>query len=159
MALTCDIKGVIPIAPTPFQEDGRIDDSSLDRMTDFFLACGIDGITILGQLGEAAKLDAQESTAIAKRIIKRASVPVVVGVTAAGFAGMRSLSREVMELGAAGVMIAPPNTLRTDDQIVMYLPRSRGSNRHRRALRHPGLPAYVLGGSGVSPLLDLSTDP
>jgi 4-hydroxy-tetrahydrodipicolinate synthase len=120
MALTSDIKGVIPIAPTPFHEDGRIDDASLDRMTDFFLGCGIDGITILGQLGEAPKLDHQESVAIARRIIKRASVPIIVGVSAPGFAAIRSLSREVMELGAAGVMIGPPSTLRTDDQIVTY---------------------------------------
>ena len=33
---------------------------------------------------------------------------------------MRALTREVMDRGAAGVMIAPPNTLRTDDQIVGY---------------------------------------
>jgi 4-hydroxy-tetrahydrodipicolinate synthase len=33
---------------------------------------------------------------------------------------MRSLAREAMDAGAAGVMIAPPNTLRTDDQIVGY---------------------------------------
>ncbi|MEP7057638.1 MAG: dihydrodipicolinate synthase family protein, partial [Caldimonas sp.] len=39
---------------------------------------------------------------------------------APGFAAMRALTREVMDAGAAGVMIAPPNTLRTDDQIVGY---------------------------------------
>jgi 4-hydroxy-tetrahydrodipicolinate synthase len=120
LPLTSDIKGVVPIAPTPFHPDGRIDDVSLDRMTDFFLAAGIDGITILGQLGEAPKLDHQEAFAVAKRIVKRANVPIIVGVSAPGFAAMRSLAREVMELGAAGVMIGPPNTLRTDDQIVTY---------------------------------------
>jgi 4-hydroxy-tetrahydrodipicolinate synthase len=118
--LTSGIKGVIPIAPTPFHADGRVDETSLDRMTDFFLAAGIDGITILGQLGEAPKLDHQEAISIASRVIKRANVPIIVGVSAPGFAAMRSLAREVMELGAAGVMIAPPNSLRTDDQIVTY---------------------------------------
>ncbi len=54
-------------------------------------------------------------------MIRRAGrLPVVVGVSAPGFAAMRALTREVMERGAAGVMIAPPNTLRTDDQIVGY---------------------------------------
>jgi 4-hydroxy-tetrahydrodipicolinate synthase len=33
---------------------------------------------------------------------------------------MRSLSRAVMDAGAAGVMIAPPPSLKTDDQIVTY---------------------------------------
>ncbi|HBK07382.1 MAG TPA: dihydrodipicolinate synthase family protein [Acetobacteraceae bacterium] len=120
MVLTSSIKGVIPIAPTPFHTDGTVDDVSLDRMTDFFLAAGIDGITILGQLGEAPKLDHQEAIGIARKVIKRANVPIIVGVSAPGFAAMRALTRDVMDLGAAGVMIAPPNTLRTDDQVVTY---------------------------------------
>src|SRR5450756_276058 len=33
---------------------------------------------------------------------------------------MRSLARAVMDGGAAGVMIAPPTNLRTDDQIIAY---------------------------------------
>jgi len=120
MPLTSRIKGVIPIAPTPFHADGRVDGTSVDRMTEFFLAAGIDGLTILGQLGEAPKLDHAEAIGIAGRVIRLADVPVIVGVSAPGFAAMRALAREVMELGAAGVMIAPPNTLRTDDQIVTY---------------------------------------
>ncbi|MCE4225271.1 dihydrodipicolinate synthase family protein [Methylobacterium sp. C25] len=119
-ALTSDISGVVPIAPTPFLDDGRVDEASLDRMTDFFVGAEVDGITILGQLGEAPKLDHAEGVAIARRVIGRTRLPVVVGVSAPGFAAMRSLAREVMEIGAAGVMIAPPNTLRTDDQIVGY---------------------------------------
>jgi 4-hydroxy-tetrahydrodipicolinate synthase len=120
MALTSAIKGVIPIAPTPFHPDGRVDEVSLDRMADFFLGAEVDGVTILGQLGEAPKLDHAEAVAIAKRMIGRLDIPVLVGVSAPGFAAMRSLAREVMELGAAGVMIGPPNTLRTDDQVVAY---------------------------------------
>ena len=113
-------RGVYVIAPTPFHDDGRVDDASIDRMTDFFRAAGATGITVLGQMGEAPKLDAAEALAIAARVIRRAGMPVVVGVTAPGFAAMRALAREVMDAGAAGVMIAPPNTLRTDEQIVGY---------------------------------------
>lgn len=120
MRLTSDAKGVYVIAPTPFHPDGRVDDSSVDRMTDFFLKAGVTGMTVLGQLGEAPKLEHNESVAIVKRVIQRANVPVVVGVSAPGFAAMRALTRDVMALGAAGVMIAPPNTLRTDDSIVQY---------------------------------------
>ncbi|MGC5780698.1 dihydrodipicolinate synthase family protein [Methylobacterium sp. NFXW15] len=120
MPLTSDISGVVPIAPTPFHPDGRIDEASLDRMVDFFEGAGVDGLTILGQLGEAGKLDHAEGTAIAKRVIGRTRLPVIVGVTAPGFAAMRSLAHEVMAMGAGGVMVAPPNTLRTDDQIVTY---------------------------------------
>ena len=113
-------KGVYVIAPTPFHADGRIDESSIDRMTDFFLKAGVDGITVLGQLGEAPKMTHEESVGIVKRVIARAKVPIVVGVSAPGFAAMRALTQDVMALGASGVMIAPPNTLRTDDSIVQY---------------------------------------
>ena len=121
MRLTTDARGVYPIAPTPFLDDGRIDVDSIDRLSDFYLACGATGITVLGQLGEAPKLEHAESVDVATRMIRRAaSLPVIVGVSAPGFAAMRALTREVMDRGAAGVMIAPPNTLRTDDQIVGY---------------------------------------
>ena len=121
MKLTSDARGVYPIAPTPFFGDGRIDVDSIDRLTDFYLGCGATGITVLGQLGEAPKLEHSESVDVASRMIRRAaSLPVIVGVSAPGFAAMRALTRDVMDRGAAGVMIAPPNTLRTDDQIVGY---------------------------------------
>ena len=113
--------GVYTIAATPFREDGALDTASVDSLTDFYLRCGVSGITVLGVMGEATKLDAAESAALVRQFVKRAGkVPVVVGVTSPGYAPMRALAREAMEAGAAGVMIAPPNLLRTDDQIVAY---------------------------------------
>ena len=121
MKLNNSASGVIVIAPTPFLPDGSIDDASIDRMTDFFVASSMTGITVLGQLGEAPKLEHAESVDVVKRVIKRASnLPIIVGVSAPGFAAMRALTQDVMSAGAAGVMIAPPNTLRTDDQIATY---------------------------------------
>jgi 4-hydroxy-tetrahydrodipicolinate synthase len=113
-------QGVYVIAPTPFHEDGRVDDASTDRMTDFFVNCGVIGITVLGQMGEAPKLEHQEAVAVACRVIRRAALPVIVGVSSAGFASMRALSHAVMDAGATAVMIAPPASLKTDDQIVSY---------------------------------------
>ena len=118
--LDTNARGVFPIAPTPFDSHGNIDWYSFDRMADFYSAIGADGVTVLGVLGEAPKLDADESLAVVRRICTRMKVPVIVGVSAPGFAPMRSLARASMDLGAAGVMIAPPNTLRTDEQIVSY---------------------------------------
>ena len=113
--------GVYAIAVTPFDADGAVDFASIDRMVDFYWNCGVDGLTILGVMGEAPKLDADESLAIVRRVIARSEGrPIVVGVSAPGFAAMRALARGAMDLGAAGVMIAPPSHLRTDDQIVGY---------------------------------------
>ena len=120
MLLDHTAKCVYAIAVTPFAPDGAVDFESVDRMTDFYLSCGVSGLTILGMMGEAPKLDPAEALAISKQVVRRARVPVVVGVSAPGFAAMRSLAHGVMDAGAAGVMIAPPPALRTDDQIVNY---------------------------------------
>ena len=121
MLLDTEARGVYPIAPTPFQTDGRVDFPSIDRMTDFYREVGSTGMTVLGVMGEAPKLDGAEAVEIATRFVRRAEgLPVIVGVSAPGFAAMRGLARASMDAGAAGVMIAPPNTLRTDDQIAGY---------------------------------------
>jgi 4-hydroxy-tetrahydrodipicolinate synthase len=121
MSFNENAHGVYAIAATPFHGDGRLDHDSIGRMTDFYLGCGVTGLTILGIMGEAPKLDADESLAVVKGVVARAAgTPIIVGVSAPGFAAMRSLARASMDLGAAGVMIAPPPHLRTDDQIVTY---------------------------------------
>ena len=115
-------RGVYVIAPTPFTGDGALDLDSTDRMIDFFLEAGADGLTVLGMMGEAPKLTLEESFTFVRRVLARVKgrVPVIVGVSAPGFAQMGALSETVMGAGASGVMVAPPGTLRSDDQIVGY---------------------------------------
>lgn len=121
MRLDVTASGVYPIAPTPFHPDGAIDWNSAERLFGFYHEIGADGVTVLGIMGEAPKLEPDEALKLLKLAVKHmAQKPVIVGASAPGFAAMRSLAREAMEAGAAGVMIAPPNTLRTDDQIAGY---------------------------------------
>jgi 4-hydroxy-tetrahydrodipicolinate synthase len=121
MKLTPQTAGTFAIAPTPFLDEGAVDWRSVERMTDFYLEVGCAGITVLGIMGEAPKLEAAEALEVAARVIRRAGdAAVIVGVSAPGFAAMRSLARSVMEAGAAGVMIAPVPSLRTDEAIVGY---------------------------------------
>ncbi len=123
MRLDESARGVFVIAPTPFTEDGALDLHSTDRMVDAYLAAGADGLTILGIMGEAPKLDAEEAPRFVARVLRRVAgrVPVVVGVSAPGLASMRALARGAMGEGAAGVMIAPAPGLRGDDAVVSYL--------------------------------------
>jgi len=86
-------RGVYAIAPTPFHNDGRIDENSIDRMVDFYEQADRDGITILGIMGESPKLDQDEAVAVTSQLIRRtAGMPVIVGVSAPGFATMRTLA-------------------------------------------------------------------
>src|SRR5665213_595967 len=86
--------GVYVIAVTPFTDSLEIDFSSLDRMTDFYLDCGVDGLTLLGIMGEAPKLSGEESQSVVNRVLRRVAgrVPVIVGVSSPGFAAMRELA-------------------------------------------------------------------
>jgi 4-hydroxy-tetrahydrodipicolinate synthase len=120
--LTNDAAGVHVIAPTPFDEKGALDLASSARMVDRYLAMGTTGLTILGIMGEAPKLTGAEARAFVKEVLTRVDgrIVVTVGVSSPGFAAMSELAKAVMDLGASGVMIAPPPTLRTDDQIVGY---------------------------------------
>jgi 4-hydroxy-tetrahydrodipicolinate synthase len=112
--------GVFTIAVTPFLPDGALDLASIDSMVDFYVDKGATGLTILGIMGEAGKLSAEESAEVIARVVARTDLPVVVGVSAPGLAQIAAMARVAMDLGAVGVMVAPPWTLKTDAQILGY---------------------------------------
>ena len=118
--LTPKAAGTFAIAPTPFHEDGRIDEKSIDRLTDFYAEVGCDGVTVLGILGEAPKLDASEAEQVAIRFVKRAkNLQIIVGVSAPGFAAMRSLALPAgLRATFQGSAAAFQDTLRTQPYLI-----------------------------------------
>lgn len=114
------LKGVYNITPTPFQGDGSLDIPSLATLTEFTIAKGVDGLTILGVMGEADKLtDAERDVVIAQTIeAARGRVPICVGTTHAGTDGCVAHSRRAQELGARAVMVAPPRLARATDAVL-----------------------------------------
>ena len=117
-----DTHGVYIIAATPFAEDGSLDLESADRLVDFYIDRGVTGMTVLGIMGEAPKLGADEAEAFLARVMARVGgrIPVVVGASAGGFAPMARLAGRAMELGCAGVMVAPPLGTDTESKIARY---------------------------------------
>jgi 4-hydroxy-tetrahydrodipicolinate synthase len=114
-------QGVFIVTQTPFEENGAMDLDSIDSLVDFYFRHGADGLTVLGVAGEAGKLSGDEAAAVAQRFIRRANgKPVVVGVSSPSVAQLRELTAKVMDMGAAGVMIAPPNGLRTEEELFSY---------------------------------------
>ena len=115
-------KGVFVISATPFQDSGALDLDSTDRLIEFYLDKGVSGITILGMMGEAPKLSPAESSLFLNHVLARVDgrVPVVVGVSNAGLGGLAHLSHEAMAAGAAGVMVAPMPSLKTEEQLLNY---------------------------------------
>ena len=103
------LRGVYTIMPTPFDDNGRVDEASLETLTNFLIDRGVDGLTVLGVLGEAPKLSEQEQEGVV-RVVTRAAdgrVPVYAGASAGGVGlGVRKGMR-FLELGASGLMVAP----------------------------------------------------
>ena len=116
-------RGVFVIAATPFADDGSLDLDSLALLIDFYLGSGVHGLTILGMMGEAQKLTYEESCLVVERTLRQVAgkLTVVVGVSNPGLANVALLTSVAMSAGAAGVMIAPPAGLASDEQIEGYL--------------------------------------
>ncbi len=120
--LTAQARGVFAVSVTPFHDDGELDLGSTERLVDFYLSHAVDGLTLLGMMGEAAKLSASEASEFLRCVLARVAgrVPVVVGVSNAGIRSLVALSEEAMQAGAAGVMVAPLPTLKTDEHLIAY---------------------------------------
>ena len=117
-----DMKGVIAIATTPFNNKNLIDFESVDRLSNYYIESKVSGVTILGVMGEAHKLNIEEQKTLIKRYVNNLinTVPVIVGVSNAGLDNLELLSKFSMDSGASGVMVSGNNGLKNDDQIKSY---------------------------------------
>jgi 4-hydroxy-tetrahydrodipicolinate synthase len=103
------LTGVIPILATPFHEDETLDLDSWQRMLQFMVNAGVDGVTILGVLGESNRLNDEERVSLieaAVAVIAR-RVPIIVGASATGTRTAVYLAHIAQELGADAVMVTP----------------------------------------------------
>lgn len=111
------LHGVYNIVPTPFTADGALDEPSLATLTEFIIARGVQGMTILGVLGEAGKLSDDERTRVISRVIAAANgrLPICVGTSHAATDQCVAYSRQAQALGAQAIMVAPPKLARSSD--------------------------------------------
>ena len=116
-----DPRGVYTIAPTPFEEDGSLDTGSLSTLTNFLIDLGIDGITVLGVMGETSKLVEAERDQVIAGVVETADgrIPICVGTSHTGTDGCVALSRRAEELGASSLMVAPPKLAKGTDEALL----------------------------------------
>ena len=114
------LEGVWTIVPTPFEADGALDVASLAGLTRFVAGCGVDGMTILGVLGEAGRLgDGERQAVIGGVLAAAAGLPVCIGVSHAGTDRAVVFAREAEAAGAHSVMLAPPALAKPNDAALM----------------------------------------
>lgn len=118
--------GVIPILATPFHDDESLDLVSWQRMIEFMVALKVDGITILGVLGESNRLSDSEREALITSAVAMAKkrIPVIVGTSHTGSAAAAYLSAMAENLGADAVMVAPAKEpVPNEERVVEYYRR------------------------------------
>ncbi|TFV63825.1 dihydrodipicolinate synthase family protein [Geodermatophilus sp. DF01-2] len=113
------LTGVLPITLTPFTDDGEVDEGSIDTLVEDYLGAGSHGLTILGIMGEAARLLDDERERVLRRYLRAAAgrVPVVAGVSARATRMALDYARRAEDAGAAAVMLAPPDNTRNLDLV------------------------------------------
>lgn len=116
--------GVHTIMPTPFRDGGELDLASLERLTDFLVGLGVDGVVVLGVMGEAPKLADEEQEEVIRTTVAAAAgrIPVFAGSGAAGTDLAVRKSRRAIELGVEGLLVAPP-PVQNDAVILDYYRR------------------------------------
>jgi 2-keto-3-deoxy-L-arabinonate dehydratase len=111
------LSGLFPIVVTPFDQQGQVDWSSLDRLVDHLLAQGADGLGLFGNASEGYALLPEERVAMLKRIRARTpKTPLVVSSGQTGTAPAVALSKEAQDLGADALMVLPPYLLKPDGE-------------------------------------------
>lgn len=113
-------RGVFPILPTTFDEEGNVDEVSQLRAVDFYLAAGVDGFGILANYSEQFALSDAERERLTVSILKHTAGRAPVIVTTSHFSARVAAerSRQARDLGAAMVMLMPPYhgaTIRPDE--------------------------------------------
>ena len=122
MATQLTFEGVYPILATPFDDDENLDLESFDRLVRFMAGLGVDGITVLGVLGEANRLlDSERAELIRTAVSAAGAMPVIVGASHSGTRAATELAQMAEKLGAKAVMVTPhPEAVPNDDRVFEY---------------------------------------
>ena len=103
-------KGVFPVVPTTFRDDGELDLDSQRRCLDFMIDAGSNGLCILANFSEQFVLSDEEREVLTDLTLEHVAgrVPVIVTTSHFSTRVCAERSRRAQAAGAAMVMIMPP---------------------------------------------------
>jgi len=115
------LDGVYSVLPTPFADNGDVDEASLRRVVELFIAAGVNGVTALGVTGEVARLDDGERAKVLEIVVDQVAgrIGVVAGTSADGTRTCIQYSRHAKAAGATAVMVSPPRMPKLNSEAVV----------------------------------------
>lgn len=105
-----NLRGLIPIVPTPFDRNRALDLAGLGRIVDYLVDVGVHGMAVLGMAGETYALTEAERAdvlSVAAAHI-RGRVPLVAGCSHNSGTAVAQLAVESQKCGADVLMVMPP---------------------------------------------------
>ncbi|MHC5654874.1 dihydrodipicolinate synthase family protein [Stappia sp.] len=108
--MTSPLTGILPVAPTPFHDDGRVDEEGMRRVIDCMIDQGVDAICILANYSEQFLLSDEERARLMKLGLEHTAgrVPVIVTISHFSTDIVVGRARDAEAMGAAMVMMMPP---------------------------------------------------
>ena len=112
------IQGVIAVPLTPFDQDGNIDYSALERLIEFMIGKGIHGMFPCGSLSLGPLMKPEERKQVLEFIVKvnRERVPIIAQIGAADTRTAVDLARHAQSLGVDTIASIPPFYIPTDEE-------------------------------------------
>ena len=103
-------KGLGTALITPFEEDGRIDYASLEKLICAQLDAGVNALVICGTTGEPPAMTDTERSDVIRFAVRTVAgrIPVIAGTGSNCTASAAANSRRAEELGADGVLVVTP---------------------------------------------------
>lgn len=114
--MSTEIRGVLPVIQTPYDEQERIDFETLAREIDWLYEQGVDGI-VLAMVSEVLRLTDAERAELTEFACERSSDrgPVIASVGAESSFAAAERARHAESVGAAAVMAIPPLSIPLDE--------------------------------------------
>jgi 4-hydroxy-tetrahydrodipicolinate synthase len=95
---------------TPFDEHNRLDYTALDRLIEFHVAAGTDGLVVAGTTGESATLEKEEHAGLIARAVEMVAgrLPVIAGTGSNSTSQTIDLSLEVGKTAIDAYLLVTP---------------------------------------------------
>jgi 1-pyrroline-4-hydroxy-2-carboxylate deaminase len=102
-------KGVFPATTTQFAADLSLDVEATQRVQDALIRDGVDGLIVLGTVGENNSLEAEEKLRLLRASVKASGgrVPVISGVSEMTTARAVDYAVKAQAIGVDGLMVLP----------------------------------------------------
>jgi dihydrodipicolinate synthase/N-acetylneuraminate lyase len=115
-----ELRGIYPILATPFRSDGKLDETSFERLIEFLATSGVQGVTLFGLAGEYYKLSDDERSTLQRILLKRTNRQLVriVSITDHSLELARQRALEATNAGADALMVLPPFFLSPDTDAI-----------------------------------------